>query len=303
MLNLSQTGVFLYVFAGVGATAPFVIGNLAGQSLSSLLQIGFAYALGIVFALVICSPTSGGHFNPAVTITFVLLRKFPPLKALRYIVAQILGGYVACLLIYLQYRHLILEAEAGLVAKGLYDSLNFTAQGTAGIFALYVAPGSSLGQVLLNEFVCDFVIGLTIWACLDPTNFLAVPAVAPWIVALVYAMCIWGYVPVGLAANSARDVGARLMALTIWGTRAGGGPYAALAALTNIPATILGALFYEFILMDSSRVITSSHAEFLAGHLAHAEHKEQSSSARMGSGSPSTYTSDDKAQIEAIERA
>ncbi|PSR73144.1 hypothetical protein PHLCEN_2v11000 [Hermanssonia centrifuga] len=114
------------------------------------------------------------------------------------------------------------------------------------------------------------------------------------------------------------------MALTIWGTRAGGGPYAALAALTNIPATILGALFYEFILMDSSRgklwsslshylnvdhltpclsVITSSHAEFLAGHLAHAEHKEQSSSARMGSGSPSTYTSDDKAQIEAIERA
>ncbi len=73
-----------------------------------------------------------------------------------------------------------------------------------------------------------------------------------------------------VAANSARDVGARLMALTIWGTRAGGGPYAALAALTNIPATILGALFYEFILMDSSRgKLWSSLSHYLnVDHLA-----------------------------------
>ena len=65
------------------------------------LQIGLAYALGIVIALIVslhsmnvrtyssclpqtCSSTSGGHFNPAVTIAFVLFRKFPPLKAVRY---------------------------------------------------------------------------------------------------------------------------------------------------------------------------------------------------------------------------
>lgn len=43
------------------------------------------------------------------------------------------------------------------------------------------------------------------------------------------------------------------MVLSIWGLPAGGGSYAALAALVNIPATIIGALFYEFILADSSR--------------------------------------------------
>ena len=56
-----------------------------------------------------------------------------------------------------------------------------------------------------------------------------------------------------VSTNTARDVGSRLMALTIWGLPAGGGSYAALAALTNIPATICGALFYEVVLADSSR--------------------------------------------------
>ena len=43
------------------------------------------------------------------------------------------------------------------------------------------------------------------------------------------------------------------MALTIWGMPAGGGSYAAIAALTNIPATLLAVAFYEFVLADSSR--------------------------------------------------
>jgi len=38
-----------------------------------------------------------------------------------------------------------------------------------------------------------------------------------------------------VAANSARDVGGRLAAMSIWGMEASGGKYAALAALTNIP--------------------------------------------------------------------
>ena len=61
------------------------------------------------------------------------------------------------------------------------------------------------------------------------------------------------------------------MAMAIWGTQgtkhrfflglmkimtrqlAAGGPYAAIAALTNIPATVVAACIYEFILTDSDR--------------------------------------------------
>jgi len=56
-----------------------------------------------------------------------------------------------------------------------------------------------------------------------------------------------------VAANTARDVGGRLAAIAIWGTKANGGSYAAIAALTNILATLLAYALYEFVLKDSSR--------------------------------------------------
>ena len=58
---------------------------------------------------------------------------------------------------------------------------------------------------------------------------------------------------VSVATNTARDVGARRVAITVWGLEAGGGPYAAITALTNIPATLLAALFYELAFADYSR--------------------------------------------------
>jgi hypothetical protein len=56
-----------------------------------------------------------------------------------------------------------------------------------------------------------------------------------------------------VAANTARDVGGRLAAISIWGTRANGGSYAAIAALTNIVATVAAYASYEFFFKDSSR--------------------------------------------------
>lgn len=38
----------------------------------------------------------------------MLFKGFPVLKGLRYVLAQCIGAYVACLVIYVQYRHVIL---------------------------------------------------------------------------------------------------------------------------------------------------------------------------------------------------
>ncbi|EIW63166.1 aquaporin-like protein [Trametes versicolor FP-101664 SS1] len=290
-------GVFFYVYAGVGSTASYLLANTAQlNGLGSLFQIGTAYAFGILFALIVCAPTSGGHFNPAMTIAFTLMGRCTWKKALRYFVAQILGAYVACLLIYVQWHDLIEEASEILAAAGKLDAVMFTANGPAGVFALYVPPGTNLGRVFLNEFVCDFIIGLVIWSCMDPTNFGASPVSAPWIVAFAYAVVVWGYSPVGVATNAARDVGSRLMAMTIWGMPASGGSYAAIAALTNIPATLLAAVFYEVVLADSSRVVTPAHVDYLSGHLAHEEHSQ--GIVRGGSVSPGL---DEKSREQTIE--
>ncbi|KAF5359551.1 hypothetical protein D9756_003402 [Leucocoprinus leucothites] len=255
-------GVFLYVFPGVGSTLGFILGGITNQAgVSSIFQIGFAYALGILFALGIAAGTSGGHFHPGVTIVHVIFRGFPVSKAFRYIVAQIFGGYLACMLVYYQWRPFVHEMVDGLAAAG-EEALMFTPNGPPGAFALYLPPGMTLGSIFLNEFVCSFFVGLVIWAAGDPTNIVITPALGAPCVALAYAAAIWSFAVPGIALNSARDVGGRLWAMSIWGLKAGGGKYAAIAALTNIPATIFAVAFYEIFLVDSDRLVTSQASEF-----------------------------------------
>ncbi|TFK47798.1 aquaporin-like protein [Heliocybe sulcata] len=284
-------GCFLYVYCGVGSTAGYVLGTLLDlPGVSSVFQIGFAYALGIVLALVICAPTSGGHFNPAMTIAAAVFRGFSWKKVPRYIVAQILGGYIACLLVYVQYREQILLVDEALLAKGTLSAINFTPQGPAGIFGLYPGSPYNLGYVFLNELTVDFVIAMTIFSCLDPSNFFAPPAAVPWIIAFAYAVCIWGYAPVGIAANTARDLGGRLMVLTIWGTEAAGGRYAAIAALTNIPVTLFAGFLYEMLLADSNKIIPDAQREFIECHQAHHDMDDDT----IGGRSPSSVRVDEK---------
>lgn len=94
---------------------------------------------------------------------------------------------------------------------------------------------------------------MVIWACVDPTNFYVPTSSFSVVIALGYATIIWGYAPNGIAANTARDVGGRMMAMAIWGTKASGGTYGAIAALTNILATGVALIVYEAIFADSSR--------------------------------------------------
>ncbi|OCH92657.1 aquaporin-like protein [Obba rivulosa] len=258
------TGTFFYTYAGIGSTATWICGTILGVAgLGSLFQVGIAYAIGVIMSLAVCLSTSMGHFNPGFTIHAILYKKCTPLKGLRMIIAQIIGAYIACMLAYIQYKNLLIPAEEVLKEKGLFDKQMFTAQGPAGVFALYVTPTDNFAYVFLNEFVCDVVIALVAFACMEPTNFLCPPTMMPWIIAFSYAVVIWGYSPAGLAANSARDVGGRLAALTIWGSQASGGRYAAISALTNIPATLLASIFYETVFNDGSRTVTPAYYDWI----------------------------------------
>ena len=137
-----------------------------------MLQIGFSWACGVIFGLTVCGATSGAHINPCVTIAFVVFRGFPKFRAvryvlsikpphpfnfdsvdLRYIIAQILGGFIACSLIYAQYKVTIDDATAILIKAGTLETLLFTPSGPAGAFAVYLPPGQSLGRAFLNEFI------------------------------------------------------------------------------------------------------------------------------------------------------
>lgn len=81
-----SVGVYFYVFSGIGSVASFTLATTNGLGAAvgvpvfgTIFQIGWAFAIGIAFAIITCAPTSGGHFNPAITICFAIWQGwFPP---------------------------------------------------------------------------------------------------------------------------------------------------------------------------------------------------------------------------------
>lgn len=86
-------GTFGLIFIGAG--------SICTDAMSSGLVglVGVALAHGLVLALMISALMrfSGGHFNPAVTISLWLAKKFPLKEVPPYLVSQLLGGIVGAL--------------------------------------------------------------------------------------------------------------------------------------------------------------------------------------------------------------
>lgn len=100
-----------------------------------------------------CAGTSGGHFNPCVTLAMVVFKGFPKARAARYVVAQVFGAFLATLVVYNQWKALIDLSEEGLAHAGKLSSMQFTPNGPAGAFANFLLPGQTLPRAFMNEFV------------------------------------------------------------------------------------------------------------------------------------------------------
>ena len=86
-------GTFGLVFAGCGA---IMINGLSGGQISHL-GVGLVFGLIITVMIYAFGHISGAHFNPAVTLAFVLVRHFPIRQLLGYWFAQFAGATLAAL--------------------------------------------------------------------------------------------------------------------------------------------------------------------------------------------------------------
>lgn len=159
---------------------------------------------------------------------------------------------------------------AGLRAKG-QEATIFSSAGPAGVMALFPAAGRSWGTMFMNEFFGSIFIAIVIWSQLDAQNIFTAPTVAAWTIGLAYFVVVSGFAPGAIALNTARDVGARFACGAIYGKECFPAKYTALAALTNIPATILGVGLYTFMFSDSRR----PPAPIALGHLLNEEKEAQ----------------------------
>ncbi|GJL94145.1 MAG: MIP family protein [Hyphococcus sp.] len=90
---------------GTALLLSIVVGSgIMGASLSdgndaiALLGNTISTGAGLVILIMILGPVSGAHFNPAVTLAFLLRRELSPVLALGYCVVQIIGGIAGVLL-------------------------------------------------------------------------------------------------------------------------------------------------------------------------------------------------------------
>jgi len=148
------TGVFFYVFPGIAAVTCFTL-NKEDAGFGSLLQVGFAFAFGIAFAIITCASTSGGHFNPAITICFAVWQGFPWRKAWYYILAQIFGAFMAGLLLVGMYHEQLTAYAAATIAAG--DGTVFNG-GPASVLCSFPSANQSLGYLFFIEFFVDSYI-------------------------------------------------------------------------------------------------------------------------------------------------
>jgi aquaporin Z len=88
-------GAFTLVFAGCGSVI-----MLAGVG-AALGVVGVALAFGLALAIMVSAlgHISGGHFNPAVTLGFLITGRMQSTLAGAYFVSQFAGATVAALLL------------------------------------------------------------------------------------------------------------------------------------------------------------------------------------------------------------
>ena len=91
-----SVGTFAMIFCGCGAMTINEITN------GSITHVGIAITWGLIVMAMIYAfgEISGAHFNPAVTIGFAYAKKFAWKEVPKYIIAQAIGAFIACFLLW-----------------------------------------------------------------------------------------------------------------------------------------------------------------------------------------------------------
>ncbi|EPQ32059.1 uncharacterized protein PFL1_00257 [Pseudozyma flocculosa PF-1] len=167
------------------------------------------WAAGVAVGAYIAGPTSGGHINPAVTISLALFRRFPKNKVPKYILAQVLGAMFGACTIYFIYRDTIVILDPN------STSPLFGSNSAAGSFVTHPASSISGFTAWVCEFGATAILVGAIFALTDarnPTGF----SVPLGLFILILGIGASFGAQTGYAINPARDFGPRI-ALTLLG--------------------------------------------------------------------------------------
>jgi aquaporin Z len=199
-------GAFTLIFIGGGA------GIVSG---SDIVAVALANGLAIGIMVTNVGHISGGHFNPAITLGFVVTRRITLPLAVVYWIAQFGGAILAAAIL-----------------RGLFTHSQFLA-------AVPHAASFGAGKGFVLEIVLTFFLVWAVWAtAVDPGG--AFKAIAGLAIGLTISIdVLMGGPLTGAAMNPARAFGPELVG-NFWGE---GWTY----LLGPVAGALIASLAYEYL--------------------------------------------------------
>jgi glycerol uptake facilitator protein len=231
-------GTAILVILGDGVVANVVLQRTKGND-SGWIVITTGWALAVTIAVYSVGSISGAHLNPAVTIGLATIGTFPWSNVAGYVVAQIAGGFLGAIVVWLAYL----------------PHWGATTDGAAKLAVFCTAPAIRNPRVnVITEIIGTFVLVLGILAVLSPANLTQGSDWSRGLGPLLVGAIVWSIGlslggPTGYAINPARDLGPRLAHSVLplpskgdsdWG-------YAWVPIVGPIIGGVLGALTYQVI--------------------------------------------------------
>ncbi len=194
-------GTSVLVLLGNGVVANVVLTDTKGQN-GGWIVITTGWAMAVYVGVWIANPYSGGHLNPAVTISMAAAGKLAWSSVPSYIAAQMLGAMTGAFGVWLLYR----------------DHFNRTSDPALQLAAFSTAPAirktfSNLISEIIGTFVLIFTVLFFVGAEITETKTkIGLGSLG----ALPVAFLIWSIGlslggTTGYAINPARDLGPRIM--------------------------------------------------------------------------------------------
>jgi glycerol uptake facilitator protein len=194
-------GTFVLILFGIGVVAMVVL--FPAKNPGELIHGGYTnitlgWGLAVTMGIYVSGKISGGHLNPAVTLSFAVFRGFPWSKVLPFCIAQTAGAFAAAALVYWNYLPAFHQADPQL-------------EHTAGVFTTFPAFPAFPQAGFLDQMIGTGLLVLLVFAIIDEFNMPPGANLAPLMIGLVVVAIGMSFGGMhGYAINPARDFGPRL---------------------------------------------------------------------------------------------
>jgi glycerol uptake facilitator protein len=227
-------GTAILITFGDGVVANVLYAPRLGAGGYNWDTIALGWGFAVVMGIYVAGGITGAHLNPAVTLAAITRRTISVSTGLRYMLAQVAGGFVGALIVWLMYQG------------------SFINSGFKNVFYTGPAPGyeTLVFTQYFTEFLGTFLLVVLIYAIVDSARNLG-PGANLWpfmvgMAVLAIGLSIGG--PTGYAINPARDLGPRLFAALIAGDYAAfSGMYFLVPIIAPLLGGVGGAWFYDFL--------------------------------------------------------